>query len=104
VLDATANILVKYSHLRADSSFARVWSVAYALIKEPDGSTTYGGSRVHQDKPGPRPHDEGSPDEAPETPTTEPQPTPVQDPPAEPDPAPYVVGAMPRVIYSESRT
>ena len=32
------------------------------------------------------------PDEAPETPTDEPIPTPVQDPPAEPDPAPYVVG------------
>jgi hypothetical protein len=30
-------------------------------------------------------------DEAPETPTDEPSPTPVQDPPAEPDPAPYVV-------------
>jgi hypothetical protein len=30
-------------------------------------------------------------DEAPETPTDEPAPAPVQDPPAEPDPAPYVV-------------
>jgi len=32
-----------------------------------------------------------APDEAPETPTDEPQPVPVQDPPAEPDPSPYVV-------------
>jgi hypothetical protein len=31
------------------------------------------------------------PDEAPEIPTDEPQPAPVQDPPAEPDPTPYVV-------------
>lgn len=31
------------------------------------------------------------PDEAPETPTDEPKPVPVQDPPAEPGRAPYVV-------------
>jgi hypothetical protein len=30
-------------------------------------------------------------DEAPETPTDEPTPAPVQDPPAEPDQTPYVV-------------
>ena len=53
---------------------------------------------------GPRPHDEETPDEAPETPTTEPKPAPVQDPPAEPDPAPYVVGAAPRTLTSERRT
>jgi hypothetical protein len=37
---------------------------------------------------------EGENDEtpdAPDTPTDEPKPAPVQDPPAEPDPAPYVV-------------
>jgi len=32
-----------------------------------------------------------TPDKAPETPTNEPKPAPVQDPPAEPNPAPYVV-------------
>ena len=31
------------------------------------------------------------PNEAPDTPTDEPKPAPVQDPPAEPDRAPYVV-------------
>jgi hypothetical protein len=51
---------------------------------------------VHYEQQGPTPHDEGMPDEAPETPTNEPKPTPVQDPPAEPDPAPYVVGATSR--------
>jgi hypothetical protein len=34
--------------------------------------------------------DDDEPD-GPETPTDEPQPVPVQDPPAEPDPSPYVV-------------
>ena len=44
-------------------------------------------------------------DEAPETPTDEPKPAPVQDPPAEPDPVPYVVRALTPVgIPSESRT
>jgi hypothetical protein len=33
----------------------------------------------------------GDPDKAPETPTDEPEPVPVQDPPAEPDTSPYVV-------------
>lgn len=61
------------------------------------------GSRVNHDQQGPRPHDEGIPDEAPETPTNEPKPAPVQDPPAEPDPAPYVVGAASRTNQSESR-
>jgi hypothetical protein len=37
-------------------------------------------------------HDD-PPEEAPEIPTDEPQPAPVQDPPAEPDPTPYVVRA-----------
>jgi hypothetical protein len=31
------------------------------------------------------------PPDAPDTPTDEPKPAPVQDPPAEPDPTPYVV-------------
>ena len=35
--------------------------------------------------------DDDDPEEAPDTPTDEPKPAPVQDPPAEPDPAPYVV-------------
>jgi general stress protein YciG len=38
-------------------------------------------------------NDQDPPDKAPETPTTEPKPAPVQDPPAEPGRAPYVVGA-----------
>jgi len=38
-----------------------------------------------------RPNPQEQPDRAPVTPTDEPKPTPVQDPPAEPDPAPYVV-------------
>ena len=47
---------------------------------------------------------EKEPDEAPETPTTEPQPAPVQDPPAEPGRAPYVVGRARRTGHnSESR-
>lgn len=33
-------------------------------------------------------------DDAPTTPTDEPKPVPVQDPPAEPDQAPYVVGGQ----------
>ena len=36
-------------------------------------------------------HDEHDEDEAPETPLDEPRPLPVQDPPHEPDPSPYVV-------------
>jgi len=38
--------------------------------------------------------DADAPDDAPALPTDEPQPAPVQDPPAEPDPTPYVVGAL----------
>ena len=38
-----------------------------------------------------RPNPQDEPDRAPVTPTDEPIPTPVQDPPSEPDPAPYVV-------------
>ena len=36
------------------------------------------------------------PEKAPETPTNEPKPAPVQDPPAEPGRAPYVVAGVPR--------
>ncbi len=39
----------------------------------------------------PRPQERDTPKEAPETPADEPKPAPVQDPPVEPDPAPYVV-------------
>jgi general stress protein YciG len=41
-------------------------------------------------------------EEAPETPTDEPRPTPVQDPPAEPDPTPYVVRDT-RLDFSRGR-
>jgi uncharacterized protein len=37
------------------------------------------------------PQERDAPEDVPVTPTNEPKPAPVQDPPAEPDPAPYVV-------------
>jgi len=42
------------------------------------------------------------PKEAPETPTDEPKPAPVQDPPTEPDPAPYVVRGIEAGQINES--
>jgi hypothetical protein len=48
-------------------------------------------------------NDENQPDEAPETPTDEPQPVPVQDPPAEPGRSPYVVAAPELDGLSEAR-
>ena len=45
--------------------------------------------------------EQGPPDEAPETPTDEPKPAPVQDPPAEPDPTPYVVRARATIGHSQ---
>ena len=50
-----------------------------------------------------RPIDQDGPNEAPETPTNEPKPAPVQDPPAEPDPAPYVVRGYRSGHTSENR-
>jgi uncharacterized protein len=44
-----------------------------------------------------------SPDKAPETPTNEPKPAPVQDPPAEPNQVPYVVRGRQAGQFSESR-
>ncbi|MEO7271033.1 MAG: hypothetical protein ABIX28_25780 [Vicinamibacterales bacterium] len=38
--------------------------------------------------------DDDDADDMPDLPTDEPQPAPVQDPPAEPDPTPYVVAAL----------
>ena len=52
----------------------------------------------------PRPQERDVPNEAPETPTDEPKPAPVQDPPAEPDPAPYVVRGNATGQIDESRT
>src|SRR6478672_9832076 len=46
--------------------------------------------------------DHDNPEEAPDTPTDEPKPAPVQDPPAEPDPSPYVVRS-PRVRAFSAR-
>jgi len=54
----------------------------------------------HDDERPPRPED---PQEAPETPTDEPKPTPVQDPPAEPGKSPYVVRDSARRANHESR-
>ena len=50
-----------------------------------------------------RPTNQDVPTEAPETPTNEPKPAPVQDPPAEPDPAPYVVRGFQSGHSSETR-
>jgi hypothetical protein len=47
----------------------------------------------HDDDP------DGRDDEAPTTPTDEPKPVPVQDPPAEPDQAPYVVAGRTRATH-----
>jgi uncharacterized protein len=44
---------------------------------------------------------QGPPDKAPETPTNEPKPAPVQDPPAEPGRAPYVVAGAPRTGHHD---
>jgi general stress protein YciG len=43
------------------------------------------------------------PSEAPDHPTDEPKPAPVQDPPAEPNPAPYVVRSANGTVQNESR-
>lgn len=51
-----------------------------------------------------RPDDRETPEKAPETPTNEPKPAPVQDPPAEPDPAPYVVRGYQAGQSSESES
>jgi general stress protein YciG len=56
---------------------------------------------IQHDDEHPRPPDEP---EAPETPSDEPKPTPVQDPPAEPGKAPYVVRDLESGGHSESRT
>jgi len=50
-----------------------------------------------------RPQERDTPKEAPETPADEPKPVPVQDPPAEPDPAPYVVRGGQTGQINESR-
>ena len=44
------------------------------------------------------------PSDAPDRPTDEPKPAPVQDPPAEPNPAPYVVRSANGTVQNESRT
>jgi hypothetical protein len=51
-----------------------------------------------------RPDERETPDKTPETPTNEPKPAPVQDPPAEPDPAPYVVRGHQAGQSSESES
>jgi len=64
-------------------------SVAQHLIHSPAVDTCRLGELMQHDDERPRPAEQ--PDKAPETPTDEPKPAPVQDPPAEPDRAPYVV-------------
>jgi len=56
--------------------------------------------RAHETE---RPTNQDVPTEAPETPTDQPKPAPVQDPPAEPDPAPYVVRGFQAGHSSETR-
>jgi uncharacterized protein len=48
--------------------------------------------------------DRDYPSDAPDHPTDEPKPAPVQDPPAEPNPAPYVVRSANGTVQNESRT
>ena len=66
--------------------------MAHRLIKRPRVAACVERGDVkdmqHDDE---RPHRPEDPEEAPETPTDEPKPTPVQDPPAEPGKSPYVV-------------
>ena len=59
---------------------------------------------MHTTEPSRKPEDQGTPDKAPETPTNEPKPSPVQDPPAEPNQAPYVVRGWSAGPSSESPT
>ena len=47
--------------------------------------------------------DRDDPSDAPDHPTDEPKPAPVQDPPAEPNPAPYVVRSANGTAQNESR-
>lgn len=56
-----------------------------------------------RDRPDEKP-ERDYPSDAPDLPTDEPKPAPVQDPPAEPNPAPYVVRTMNGTDESESRT
>lgn len=56
-------------------------------------------SMPHDDE---RPRPPEPPEKAPETPTDEPKPAPVQDPPAEPNRAPYVVRSQRQDGFSES--
>ena len=57
---------------------------------------------MYTNEPSRKPEDQGTPDQAPETPTNEPKPAPVQDPPAEPNQSPYVVRGREAGPSSES--
>src|SRR5450759_2300328 len=68
-------------------------SVAHGLIDSPTAAVVGGVKRTTQhDDERPRPKEE--PDEAPETPPDELKAVPGQDPPPEPDQAPYVVRGL----------
>ncbi len=58
---------------------------------------------MHESESPPRPEERERPDKAPETPTNEPKPAPVQDPPAEPNQVPYVVRGRQAGQFRESR-
>jgi len=76
--------------------------VAHRLIESPAVEHVARGDRTMQhDDERPRPPDE--PERAPDTPSDEPKPTPVQDPPAEPGKAPYVVRDRTTGSLHESR-
>src|SRR5215211_3784297 len=78
--------------LEADSAVSRLLGRGTGLDNtRPPGCRQGGRMMSSRATDTERPRDQEVPTEAPETPTTEPKPAPVQDPPAEPDPAPYVV-------------
>jgi general stress protein YciG len=92
---------VKGLDLQANSTVCRTAAVAHGLIHSPAvESSVSQESRVQTDDPqkertppGPPGIDErDEPERTPDTPTDEPKPAPVQDPPAEPGRPPLVVG------------
>ena len=93
-----------YNDLRADSAVKLLLGRGTGLDTTAVPGYRRGGRMMTSNTPDTeRPINQDVPTEAPETPTNEPKPTPVQDPPAEPDPAPYVVRGYQTGHTSESR-
>jgi len=102
--DGCRNIPTEYSHLHVVLALRGSRVVAHGLIHclvgRPEMSK---GWRVRLNDGTDR-NDLDPPDEAPETPTADPKPAPVQDPPAEPGRAPFIVIGVRRTGHlSESR-